>query len=122
LQSSLVEVMADVGFFLEAAGVVVIVVGALTSSIAFLIHLRTWDRLTAYTTFRANFARSVLLGLEFLVAGDIIRTVVVEPTLINIATLGLLVLVRTFLSVTLEMEVSGRWPWHRPDHQPDRNV
>ena len=60
---------------------------------------------------RATFGRSVLLGLEVLVAGDIIRTVAVEPTLENLLVLGLLVLIRTFLSWSLEVEIDGRWPW-----------
>jgi uncharacterized membrane protein len=55
--------------------------------------------------------RSIILGLEFLIAGDIIRTVVVASTLENIAALGLIILIRTFLSVALHLEVEGRWPW-----------
>jgi uncharacterized membrane protein len=57
--------------------------------------------------------RAILLGLEFLIAGDIIRSVVVDPTLLNILTLGLIVLIRTFLSMTLQLEVEGSWPWQR---------
>lgn len=55
-----------------------------------------------------------LLGLEFLVAGDIIRTVVVHPTLDNLIVLAIIVLIRTFLSVTLQLEVEGHWPWQHP--------
>jgi uncharacterized membrane protein len=55
------------------------------------------------------------LGLEFLVAGDIIRTVVVAPTLENVVILGLIVLIRTFLSRALHLEVEGRWPWQRAE-------
>ena len=61
--------------------------------------------------FRATFGRSVLMGLEVLVAGDIIRTVAVDPTLENLLVLGLLVIIRTFLSWSLEVEIDGRWPW-----------
>jgi len=57
---------------------------------------------------------AILLGLEFLVAGDIIRTVVVAPTLENVLILGLVVLIRTFLSFSLQLEIDGRWPWQRP--------
>jgi len=60
---------------------------------------------------RATFGRSILLGLELLVAGDIIRTVAVDPTLNNLFVLGLLVMIRTFLSWSLEVEIDGRWPW-----------
>jgi uncharacterized membrane protein len=59
------------------------------------------------------FGRSILLGLEFLVAADIIRTVAVEPSLGNVGVLGLIVLIRTFLSFSLEVEIDGVWPWHR---------
>ncbi len=67
----------------------------------------------AYTSCRQNLGRAILLGLEFLVAGDIVRTVGVEPSLRSIVVLGLVVLVRTFLSFTLEVELAGSWPWQR---------
>jgi uncharacterized membrane protein len=67
----------------------------------------------AYRVVRTVFGRSILLGLEFLVAADIIRTVAVEPSLENVAVLGLIVLIRTFLSFSLEVEIDGRWPWRR---------
>lgn len=63
--------------------------------------------------YRQSLGRAILLGLEFLVAGDIIRTVVVTPTVTNVAVLALIVLVRTFLSMALELELEGRWPWQR---------
>jgi uncharacterized membrane protein len=65
----------------------------------------------AYRVVRTVFGRSILLGLEFLVAADIIRTVAVQPSLENVAVLGLIVLIRTFLSFSLEVEIDGRWPW-----------
>jgi uncharacterized membrane protein len=67
----------------------------------------------AYRVVRTVFGRSILLGLEFLVAADIIRTVAVQPSLQNVAVLGLIVLIRTFLSFSLEVEIDGRWPWRR---------
>ena len=67
----------------------------------------------SYRIVRTVFGRSILLGLEFLVAGDIIRTVAVQPSLQNVAVLGLIVLIRTFLSFSLEVEIDGRWPWRR---------
>jgi uncharacterized membrane protein len=66
-----------------------------------------------YRVVRTVFGRSILLGLEFLVAADIIRTVAVQPSLQNVAVLGLIVLIRTFLSFSLEVEIDGRWPWRR---------
>ena len=64
-----------------------------------------------YKQLRSNLGRSILLGLELLVAGDIINTVAVEPTLASLAVLAGIVLIRTFLSVSLEVEIEGRWPW-----------
>jgi uncharacterized membrane protein len=58
--------------------------------------------------------RSILLGLEFLVAADIIRTVAIEPTFYNVGVLALLVIIRTFLSFALGLEITGRWPWQKP--------
>jgi uncharacterized membrane protein len=66
-----------------------------------------------YRIVRTVFGRSILLGLEFLVAADIIRTVAVQPSLQNVLVLGLIVLIRTFLSFSLEVEIDGRWPWRR---------
>jgi uncharacterized membrane protein len=66
-----------------------------------------------YRTYRQGLGRAILLGLEFLIAGDIRRTVGVAPTLENVFILGLIVVIRTFLSVALQLEVEGRWPWQR---------
>jgi uncharacterized membrane protein len=72
----------------------------------------------AYTTARRNVGRSVLLGLEVLVAGDIIRTVAVDPSFTSVGVLAVIVLVRTFLSFTIELEISGRWPWQQRGADP----
>ena len=66
-----------------------------------------------YRTYRQDLGRAILLGLEFLIAGDIIRTVGVAPTLENVFILALIVVIRTFLSMALQLEVEGRWPWQR---------
>lgn len=68
---------------------------------------------TAYHAFKVRLGSALLLGLEILVAADIIRTVALEPTLDNVLVLGLLVLIRTFLSWSLVVEIEGRWPWQR---------
>ena len=100
----------------EAAGVAAIVVGALIASATFLVRLRRReDTGTTYHAFRSALARGILLGLEFLVAADIIGTVAIEPTLDNLYVLGLIVLIRTFLSFSLEVEIEGRWPWQKAD-------
>jgi uncharacterized membrane protein len=73
----------------------------------------------AYGRFRRDVGRGILLGLELLVAADIIRTVVISPTLTSVAVLAGIVLVRTFLSFVLELELTGRWPWERaPERDP----
>lgn len=97
---------------LELTGVAVITVGAAVATAAFIgrvLHRAASGR--AYRRFRARLGRSILLGLEFLVAADIIRTVAVDPTFARVGVLALIVLVRTFLSFALEVEIEGRWPW-----------
>ena len=101
-----------IGAILDLAGVAAIVIGAL---IATFIALRTLIRKSGpvYFPFRRSLGRSILLGLELLVAADIIKTVAISPTLESVAVLGLIVLIRTFLSFSLELEITGRWPWQK---------
>jgi uncharacterized membrane protein len=105
------EIISISGYAIEAVGVLVIVVGSCVSSVIFTRTFRHLPEGIAYRTYRQQLGRSIILGLEFLIAGDIIRTVVVADTLENVAVLGLIILIRTFLSVTLHLEVEGRWPW-----------
>jgi uncharacterized membrane protein len=104
------EWMDMVGSALDFIGVMVIVIGAVVSTFLYLFGRKEAD-MPPFKRYRQGLGKAILLGLEFLVAGDIIRTVVVAPTLENITTLGLIVLIRTFLSMTLQLEVEGRWPW-----------
>ena len=98
----------------EGAGVTVILLGALLATAVVGRNAMVVDDLgKIYHKFRTTLARSILLGLEFLVAADIIGTVAVEPTLQNLSVLGLIVVIRTFLSFALQLEISGRWPWQR---------
>ena len=99
----------------EVVGIAVIVLGAVAAS----VHL-VWQLIrhepplaAAYHGYRANLARAILLGLEFLVAADIINTVAFEPTLHGLGILAGIVLIRTFLSFSLEVEIEGRWPWQQ---------
>jgi uncharacterized membrane protein len=89
------------------------VIGAIIATTRFLLKSQA-DALNAYRVCRQDLGRAILLGLEFLVAGDIIRTVVVHPTLDNLIVLAIIVVIRTFLSVTLQLEVEGHWPWQHP--------
>jgi len=99
---------------MDGLGVLVLIVGAVYSMIAFLLRKRVGAD-DPYHSYRKNMGKAILLGLELLVAADIIRTVVVSPTLPNVLTLGLVVVIRTFLSISLQVELDGRWPWQRAE-------
>ena len=104
-----------VGKAIDGIGVAVVVLGLSVGACrAALFRRNTAD---PYRRFRQDIGRGILLGLEFLVAADIIRTVAVAPTLSGVLVLGLIVLIRTFLSMALEVELEGRWPWQpkRPE-------
>jgi uncharacterized membrane protein len=104
--------MDDIARGVEILGVATLLIGLAAAVISGgLALVRGEPGASAYRIVRAVFARSILLGLEFLVAADIIRTVAVQPSLENVAVLGLIVLIRTFLSFSLEVELEGRWPW-----------
>ncbi|ADI13671.1 DUF1622 domain-containing protein [Truepera radiovictrix] len=98
------------GVVIELAGIAVILLGVLVSTGAFLLQLARGSR-GAYNRYRSNLGRGILLGLEFLVAADIIGTVALEPSFENLGVLAGIVLIRTFLSFSLEAEILGRWPW-----------
>jgi uncharacterized membrane protein len=105
--TALIELVARA---VELVGIAVMVLGAAWASA--VAARRALGRAGgAYHEYRANLGRAILLGLEFLVFADIIGTVAIEPTFENLGVLALIVLVRTFLSFTLELEVTGRWPW-----------
>jgi uncharacterized membrane protein len=95
---------------IEVLAVTVIVVAISFGTVRFLLHVQR-QRDDAYEGYKIFLGKSLLLGLEFLVAADIIRTVALEPTLQNVLLLGVLVIVRTFLSWALVVEMEGRWPW-----------
>jgi uncharacterized membrane protein len=98
----------------EIAGVAVILIGAVSATWIFLqggLSRVAWSE--AFHQYRANLGRGILLGLELLVAADIIGTVAVEPTIENLTVLGLIVLIRTFLSFSLQIEIQGCLPWRR---------
>ncbi len=108
-----VELMEYAGKAFEAIGVGVLVFGLLWSVV---LAARVWHRTEgrqAYAVLRESFGGVLLLGLEILVAADLIRTVAVEPSLENVLVLGLIVLIRTFLSFSLQIEIEGVPPWRR---------
>jgi uncharacterized membrane protein len=105
----------------ELAGVLILVVGIVVALISFaaaILAHHVGDQ--SYRTLRQILGRAILLGLEFLVAADIIRSVALEPTFESVGVLGLIVAVRTFLSWSLEVEITGAWPWQqaRPRGMP----
>jgi uncharacterized membrane protein len=98
---------------IEILGALVIVAGVIKVAITrgTVRYLFQLDRPGAYEAYKHQMGRSLLLGLEFLVAGDVVRTVALDPTVVNVGVLGMLVLIRTFLSWSLAVEIEGRWPW-----------
>ena len=95
---------------IELLAVTVIVVAIVHATTRYLLHLQQ-KRESAYEQYKVYLGKALLLGLEFLVAADIVRTVALEPTLLNVGLLAILVVVRTFLSWSLVVEIEGRWPW-----------
>lgn len=112
------DAISIAGYVIEAIGVFVVIVGLCVSSVVFVRSFRNMPEGIAYRTYRRQLGRSIILGLEFLIAGDIIRTVVVADTFENVAVLGLIICIRTFLGTTLHLEVEGRWPW-QPETKND---
>ena len=108
-----IEVVETVGKVLDGAGVGAILIGGLAAAVT-AARAAGRRRPEIYRSFRQQLGRSILLGLELLVAADIIRTVAVTPTLGSIGVLAGIVLIRTFLSFSLELEITGRWPWQKP--------
>jgi uncharacterized membrane protein len=105
---------------LEMAGIAVIAFGSLGATVsAFYQYLRRISVIDIYRGYRRQLSRGILLGLEFLIAADIIRTVALEPTFKGIGLLAAIVLIRTFLSITLQMEVTGKWPWEHDKKESD---
>ncbi|MGO4146696.1 DUF1622 domain-containing protein [Paenarthrobacter sp. YAF11_1] len=112
------HIIEAVGRYMDFAGVAVMVIGALVSV---PMALRGYQPKRAqgltpfspYRSYRQLLGRSILLGLELLVAADIIRTVAVTPTFESVGVLAIIVLIRTFLSFSLELEITGRWPWQK---------
>ena len=97
-----------IGLGIDVVGVVIIVAGIVWSTFYFLVQRKEEQR---YDSYKGRIGRSLLLGLEMLVAADIVKTIALEATFMSIGVLAGLVAVRTFLSWTLVVEIDGRWPW-----------
>ena len=108
------ETAHNVATLIELLGISIISLGAIGSLVLFAKRsFVTANRKGAVVQFRSDFGRAILLGLEFLIAADIINTVAVRPTLWSVAVLAGIVAIRTFLSFSLEVEIEGRWPWQK---------
>ncbi len=113
--SSIRSVIEWAALMIEILGAIVIVAGVIRVVVApgTIRYLFQVEHPDAYESYKHRLGRTLLLGLEFLVAGDVVRTVALEPTLTNVGVLGLLVVIRTFLSWSLFVEIEGRWPWQK---------
>ena len=98
---------------IEIVGILIIIIGIGISICKFIIARQSDSTERSYSILRKELGKSILLGLEVLVAADIIGTVVTEPTLQKVIILGVIVLIRTFLSLSIQVEIEGRFPWQR---------
>jgi uncharacterized membrane protein len=105
------ELAEAVARAIEVAAIISITIAIIAALVGAVIARIESDWNTAFSTFKRNMARGMLIGLDLVIAADIIKTVTQEPTIENTATLGLLVLIRTFLSWSIVLEVTGQWPW-----------
>jgi uncharacterized membrane protein len=113
-----IESVELVGKVIDGVGVAIIAIGAVVAGGIALGRL--FRRTTGtYRIFREQLGRSILLGLEFLVAADIIRTVAITPNAQSVAVLAGIVAIRTFLSFSLELEITGLWPWQKKPRGAD---
>jgi uncharacterized membrane protein len=116
------DIIDAVGKTIDAIGVAVIAAGLIYAVVVAVRRSPEPGTVDRYREFRQTVGRSILLGLELLVAGDIIRTVAVSPSFVSVGVLGIIVVIRTFLSFTLELELTGRWPWSKtPPRDPSKS-
>jgi uncharacterized membrane protein len=106
------EAVSNVVDVVEGVGAGIMIVGSVGACVWYLQDLRSGTK-NAYQTLRENIGRVILLGLEVLIIADIVRTIVVAPSLESVAVLGIIVVIRILLSFSLEVEIDGTWPWKR---------
>jgi uncharacterized membrane protein len=111
------ELFADVARVIEGVGVVIMTAGLAIVLLRFAYSVAApGTRSGSYERLRVSMGRVILLGLEILIVGDIVRTIIVEASVQSVLVLGLIVVIRTVLSFALEVEISGRWPWQQSPH------
>ncbi len=116
------HIISDIVKVVEAIGAGIMVLGGLWALLAYvvgIIHSGSRHE-TAYSQLRQRLGQSILLGLEILIVGDIVRTIIVDPTVESVAVLGLIVVIRIVLSFSLEVEIEGAWPWNLWRIRPTR--
>ena len=111
----LINIAGVMGLVVELVGTLIIILGFVHAFIVNVILNRN-DSQTRIVAFRSDIKKSMLLGLDFLVAGDIIRTVTVDDSLAGVASLGFLILIRTLLVFTIHLEIEGHWPWQKKNN------
>lgn len=109
------ELFEIISVTIEAAAVVLLSIGLIISTGRFVYGAARGMLVTAYRTYRQELGRTLMLSLELLIAADIIYSIAIENTIASLGMLAILVLIRTFLSLSIELEVSGRWPWQGGD-------
>ncbi len=106
------EFVSGVVRVVEIVGAAIMILGGLGALVVFMVAVtRPATRPGAYKRLRQNLGRGILLGLEILIVGDIVRTIIVSPTLQSVSVLGIIVVIRIVLSFSLEVEMDGTWPW-----------
>ena len=111
--------MSDVVRVVEAAGAAIMILGAVGAFASSALRWRTRGSDGGYQALRRRLGRVILLGLEVLIIGDIVRTLTVEPTLESVAVLAAVVVIRIVLSFSIEVEIDGVWPWRRNESPAD---
>ena len=110
------QTITDVVKVVEAVGAAIMVIGGLGAFVAFVLRVRRAEAVqSAYPALRRDLGRCILLGLEVLIVADIVRTIIVDPTLESVGVLGIIVVIRILLSFSLEVEIDGTWPWDRSE-------
>ena len=110
------QTIETAGKAIDVAGVAAIVLGSLFATAVFVNRVRSPAvSIDSYREYRQSLGRAILLGLELLVAADIVRTVAASPNFRSVGVLGAIVLIRTFLSFSLQLELTGKWPWQEAD-------
>lgn len=120
--SLIAPVLEPLALGLEFFGIGVIITGVCVASVAYLRDSYTISAEIAYTRYRANLGRGILLGLEILIGADIIATIISPLTWDSVGLLGLVVIIRTFLSFSLEAEIDGEWPWNRKSRESQKAI